>query len=147
MKYLGIDYGSKRVGIAVSDDTGRIAFPKKVIKNQSPERLIAEIKEMCKEQLISDIVIGDSRDYKGRPNEIMKHIEPFSVALEESVGLPVHFQLEFMTSMQAERPFGKPTKEDEQLKGDKALLDASAAAIILQSFLDSRNSSSDSAKI
>ena len=137
MKYLGIDYGSKRVGIALSDEGGRMAFPKMVIKNEGAQALISEIQKYCLAEKVGEIVIGDSRDYKGKPNEIMKHIEPFSVALEEASGLPVHFQLEFMTSLQASRPVGKPTKEDQQLKGNKDMLDASAAAIILQTFLDS----------
>ena len=145
MKYLGIDYGSKRVGISLSDEGGRMAFPKKVIQNEGIQKLLAEIKELCDKERVGEIVIGDSRDYKGRPNEIMKHIEPFSIALEETVSLPVHFQLEFMTSMQAERAVGKPTKEDEQLRGDKKMLDASAAAIILQGYLDSKNIAAESA--
>ncbi len=140
MKYLGIDFGSKRVGIALSDDGGRIAFPKMVIKNEGVQALIKEIKGFCSAEGVGEIVIGDSRDYKGKPNEIMKHIEPFSIALEESLGLPLHFQLEFMTSFEAARPAGKPTKGDEQLKGNKDMLDASAAAIILQAFLDSSHS-------
>jgi putative Holliday junction resolvase len=141
MKYLGIDYGSKRVGIALSDEGGRLAFPKMVIKNEGSQALIASIKEFCSAEKVDEVVIGDSRDYKGRPNEIMKHIEPFSIALEEALGgVPVHFQLEFMTSMQAARPSGKPTQEQGRLEGNKDMLDASAAAIILQAFLDSPDS-------
>ena len=142
MKYLGIDYGSKRVGIAVSDDAAMIAFPKKVIQNRGIDALVAEIGQFCVSEKIDEIVIGDSRDYHGRPNEIMKEIEGFSVVLQEEVKLPVHFQLEFMTSVQASRileggvPEGRQRGTSEGLKGSSAMLDAAAAALILQSFLD-----------
>jgi putative Holliday junction resolvase len=140
MKYLGIDYGSKRVGIAISDDAGTLAFPKKIIENTGVGALVGEIHQLCEAEKINEIVIGDSRDYHGRPNEIMKHIEGFSVVLEEETGLPLHFELEFMTSAQAGKPSGKPggRRGEKQMEGNAALLDASAAAIILQSFLDKK---------
>ena len=142
MKYLGIDYGSKRVGVAMSDDNGTMAFPKKVIANSGIAALVAELGELCAAEKVNEIVIGDSRDYHGRPNEIMKEIEAFSVVVQEEIKIPVHFQLEFMTSAQAVQPAmggkprGNPREKKEGLKGDAALIDASAAAIILQSFLD-----------
>ena len=144
MKYLGIDYGSKRVGIALSDSGGRMAFPKKVIANRGVATLVGEIRELCATEKVDEIVIGDSRDYHGRPNEIMKEIESFSVAVQEEIKLPLHFQLEFMTSAQAaqpssgDKPRGNAREKKEGLKGDAALVDASAAAIILQSFLDKK---------
>lgn len=139
---MGIDYGSKRVGVALSDDGAAMAFPKKVIQNKGIPALVKELHELCASEKVSEIVIGDSRDYHGRPNEIMKEIEAFSVVLQEEIKMPVHFQLEFMTSAQASQPSagGKPrgdTREKKEgLKGDAALIDASAAALILQSFLD-----------
>jgi putative Holliday junction resolvase len=144
MKYIGIDYGSKRVGVAVSDDTGTLAFPKKVIKNSGAYAVVKEIRDLSVAENADEIVIGDSRDYHGRPNEIMKEIEAFSVLLQEEIKLPVHFQLEFMSSAQATRassggkPEGRMKKAMEGLKGDATLLDASAAAVILQSFLDKK---------
>ena len=150
MKYLGIDYGSKRVGVALSDDGGVMAFPKRVIANKGVAALVEEIRELCVAEKVDEIVIGDSRDYHGRPNEIMKEIEPFSIALQEEVGVPVHFQLEFMSSVQAMRSSqggggapitarklrGTAQEKADGLKIDATLVDASAAAIILQSFLD-----------
>ncbi len=144
MKYLGIDYGSKRVGVALSDSGGTMAFPKKVIANKGIAALVGEIRELCSAEKVDEIVIGDSRDYHDRPNEIMKEIESFSVVLQEEIKVPVHFQLEFMTSAQASQPSaggkprGNPREKMEGLKGDAALIDASAAAIILQSFLDKK---------
>ncbi len=69
--------------------------------------------------------MGDSRDFKGNPNPIMKDVDFFKGELERELHLPVFLEPEFMTSQQAERE-----------QGATALLDASAAAIILQSYLD-----------
>jgi putative holliday junction resolvase len=127
MKYLGIDFGSKRVGIAVSDETGKLAFPHSVISND--ENLLGEIEKIIKNESIGEIVIGESKDFKNIPNKIMADIEKFKKVLEEKIKLPISFEPEFMTSSQA-----------EQIQGKNDMNDASAAAIILQSFLDKTHS-------
>lgn len=123
MKHLGIDYGGKRVGIAVSDDDGKMAFPHSVIANGTG--LLEEVGKIIKEEKIEAIVMGESKDFQGKPNKIMGEIEKFKKNLEERFGLAVHLEPEFLTSAQAER-----------IQGKTELHDASAAAIILQSFLD-----------
>ncbi len=123
MRYLGIDYGKKRVGLALSDETGKVAFPLAVLSND--ENLIRAFEKICKEKGAGEIVIGESRDLSGKPNLIAAAIEKFKRELAASLGLPVHYEPEFWTSVQAERWQGKTNK-----------LDSSAAAIILQSFLD-----------
>lgn len=120
---MGIDYGSKRVGIALSDETGTIAVPKAVLPNN--RFLFSEVKNLCEGYDVSAIIIGESKDFKGNPNPIMKDALLFKGELERDLQLPVHLEPEFMTSHQAARE-----------QGDHALLDASAAAIILQSFLN-----------
>lgn len=125
MKYLGIDYGSKRVGIALSDEEGGMAFPREVIPNN--KKLISGIADLCREYNVGAIVLGESLNYKMEQNVIMKEIVPFKKTLEEATNLPVYFEQEFMTSAAAERLQGK---------GEK--LDASAAALILQSYLDKK---------
>lgn len=125
MKYLGIDYGSKRVGLAISDAEGRLAFPYSVISND--KKLLVEIEKIISKKKIEAIVIGESKDFKDKPNEIMAAIEKFKKLLEEKTGCRVFFEPEFMTSKQA-----------EHVQGKNRMLDASAAAIILQSFLDKK---------
>lgn len=125
MKYLGIDYGTKRIGLAVSDDSGQMAFPLKVVpvgKNYIQE-ILAEIKS----NNIESIIIGESKNYQGQENAVMTEIKKFIEILKKEINLPIHLEPEFMTSAQAERGQGK-----------NAMLDASAATIILQSFLDKR---------
>jgi len=125
MRYLGIDYGTKRVGIAVSDEEGKFAFPLIVLEN-SPG-LITEIAELCKENSIAEIVVGKSQDFDFKDNEIMKEITPFAEELRKNTGLVVSMHPEFLTSMEAER-----------LQGKNDMLDASAAALILKSFLETK---------
>ncbi|MCX6719444.1 MAG: RuvX/YqgF family protein [Candidatus Taylorbacteria bacterium] len=124
MRILGIDYGTKRVGIAVSDEARRFALPVSVIANT--RNLIGEIEKIAKANGVKEIVLGESRNYKGEPNVIFDEVDRFKHELERR-GFLVYFELEFMTSAQAER-FHKGS--------DK--IDASAAALILQSFLDKK---------
>ena len=124
MKYLGIDFGSKRIGLAISDEMGKIAFPYSVILNN--KELIREIGRIIEKEKIGEIVIGESKNFKGEPNKIMVKIKKFKEALEKETKLKVYLEPEFMTSQQA-----------EQIQGKNDMHDASAAAIILQSFLDS----------
>lgn len=123
MKYLGIDFGEKRVGIAISDDTGRMAFPNVVLENTP--KLLEEVIKIIKDENVDGVVIGESKNFAGEPNKIMALIHEFVKNLNEEAGIKVLFEPEFLTSHQAERWQGK-----------NDLHDASAAAIILQSYLD-----------
>jgi len=125
MKYLGIDYGLKRIGLAISDDSGVFAFPLKVIKNS--KNLIVEIRKLCSENEIGGIVVGESKNFKQEENEIMKDIKIFIKDLKEVLHLPISLHPEYLTSAEAER-----------IQGKNDMLDASAAAIILRDYLDTR---------
>lgn len=126
MRYLGIDFGSKRVGIAISDETNSFAFPLKVLLKS--DNLIETIVVLCKENNVSEIVVGESRDFSQKNNRIMEEIVPFVEKLKEKIDLPVQMHPEFLTSQEAER-----------LQGKNDMHDASAAALILKSFLDLKN--------
>ncbi len=123
MKYLGIDYGEKRVGIAVSDVDAKVAFPKIVLENNS--ELIKNIISLCNENQVEYLVIGESKNYKGEDNKINPQILSFKRDLSKDIKLPISLEPEFMSSAQVENTFGKTD-----------MLDASAAAIILQTFMD-----------
>ena len=122
VRYLGIDFGEKRVGIAVSDEDGKIAFPVAVLANDG--ELMKGIVDLCMKNSVETVVMGESRDYQGQINPIMWKIDGFRKQLE-TIGFKVVFEPEFMTSMQA-----------SQITGENKMLDASAAAIILQAYLD-----------
>ena len=123
MRYLGIDYGSKRVGLAVSDDEGQLAFPFGVMGND--DKLVEKIKEMTKREEVKKIVIGESKDFKGRLNPIMEKVELFTTQLRKKSDIEIVFEPEFMTSVQAKK-----------IQPENEMHDASAAALILQSYLD-----------
>ena len=145
MRYLGIDYGAKRVGVALSDENGKMAFPHSVIPNLGKEKTAEKIKKICGENGVYKIILGRSLDYKGEPNVIMEKIELFKKALEEISKLPVIYENEVMTTMEAERVLkgerARPQSQSKRKPTEKFLkmrrkLDASAAALILKSYLD-----------
>lgn len=125
MKYLGIDYGTKRIGLAVSDDNGEMAFPYTVVPNRGIMHAADDIVMVCKAKGIGAIVMGESLNYALEDNPIMPHIKKLERHLKEKINLPVFYEDETLSSAQAER---------EQGRND--MLDASAAAVILNSFLD-----------
>ncbi len=123
MKHLGIDYGSKRVGIAMSDEAKQIAFPRDVFDNN--DALLSKIVDLIKEEMVSGVVIGDTRGSSGIANEITPDMEQFAEKLKERGGVPVSFVPEIWSSIEADRFTKKPTH-----------FDAAAAAVILQRYLD-----------
>jgi putative Holliday junction resolvase len=148
VKYLGIDYGTKRIGVAVSDESATLAFPLGVVATGSVgsdlgEKALREICDIARENAVAQVVMGESKNYSGEMNPVMKEVEKFKEALEEE-GLDVVYEPEFMSSMAAARQFAPPTpsrlrgaSNDTRKKNPKQeLLDASAAALILQNFLD-----------
>ncbi len=127
MRYLGIDYGSKRIGVALSDPEGRIAFPEAVIPNN--QNAIETISNLIIGREVGGVVIGQSSDFAGKPNKIQEGIDRFGKSLQaKEMELEVIFEPEFLTSAQA-----------RAVTGENKNIDASAAAIILQSYLDKKN--------
>lgn len=122
MKLMAIDYGGKRVGIASTDDSGRFALPRAVWSNDSS--LLEKILKFKDEEGISKIVIGESKNLKGDANPIQKEIEILKNKLEER-GVEVFYHTEVFTTVEA-----------RQLQGQTSMTDASAAALILKSFID-----------
>jgi len=126
MRYLGIDYGSKRIGIAVSDGEGKIAFPRKIIPND--EKLFSELAQILEVERIQEIVIGDTRAINGGENAVTKESDEFAERLKDTIDLPVHRMREALSSAEAMRFAPKGKHHD----------DSSAAAIILQRYLDAK---------
>jgi len=123
MRVLGIDYGTKRVGLALSDESATIAQPLTVIPNV--EALAMEVVRVCSEKEVEQIVIGESKRLDGTPNPLMEDITNFIDALNEKTDIPIALEPEFWSSEEAER-----------FQGKDAMLDARAAAIMLQRYLD-----------
>ena len=131
MRLLGIDYGTKRVGIALSDESEHFAFPHEQTTNDL--KLITKIIQTCRDKEVEVIVIGESKNYKGENNPVMEKINKFKIELEaelKAAELEVKIMLEpeLLTSAEAER-----------IQGKTEMHDASAAALILKSYIDRTN--------
>jgi putative Holliday junction resolvase len=124
MKYLGIDYGTKRVGVAISDDAGEFAFPKAILPIESA---LTEIAAICEDEGIEAIVIGEPRASNGELTDTALHAVTFKDKIAEITELPVVAEREDFSSVEAHRYQTAAGSRDD-----------SAAAIILQRFLDKK---------
>lgn len=119
---MAIDYGSKRVGIASTDETGRFAIPRVVLPNDN--NLLDKVLELKEKEGVEKIVIGESKNLDGTPNPILKEIGEFKSMLEDR-GTEVVLHPEIFTTMEA-----------RQIQGNTDMTDASAAALILKNFIE-----------
>jgi len=115
MKLLGIDHGDKRIGIAVSDETMTFAFPRVVLHNT--KTIFKEIKKICGDENIAKIVVGMPISFSGGKSAQAEKVERFGEELEMFLSIPVEYENEIFTTK-----IGRD--------------DASAAALILQGYLD-----------
>lgn len=135
MKYISVDYGSKKCGIAVSDDRGTVAVPLKIV---STEDLEQELDTMLNNVLFERIVFGESVNSKGIHNAVWENTKSFVDKMKEKYEariingeLEFHFEKEFLTS-----------KHARYLDNEKDV-DDRAAALILQRFLDKQNAKNE----
>jgi putative Holliday junction resolvase len=135
MRYLGIDYGSTRVGLALSDEAGTMGFPHAILKNTP--KLADELSELCAKENVGAVVIGESRTLVGGENPIARDARSLGTRITERTGVPVFYESEVFTSTEARRAPGKETKTRAAKR--RAPVDDSAAALILTSFLSRTN--------
>lgn len=128
MKYLGIDYGSKKVGFAQSDDDGRLAFPLMISPND--KSLLKDTIELIREIKINVVVVGESVDGNGKLNAIAKEARQFALQVEDSIDVKVVFEKEWYSTVEARKQPGKEGSHE---------VDDQAAAIVLQRYLDKIN--------
>ncbi|MBI5139776.1 Holliday junction resolvase RuvX [Candidatus Nomurabacteria bacterium] len=146
-RFLGIDFGTKRVGLAVSDDGGRLAFPAEILPND--KNIFEKISEILKEKNIEEVVVGESLNLYGLPNDVSSSIEIFISDLKNKFGIPVHKEKEFFTSLEARKvgkqktDFNKSESHSKMKEKRVGKVDAVAAALILQRYLDRRNKNHD----
>lgn len=126
MKYLGIDYGERRVGLAVSNEEGTIAFPRGTLPNTSD--LLARVRQLAEREKAEVLVVGDARSHSGKENPVTPQAEAFIEQLAAATGKPVAAAFEAWSSIEASRFAPKGREHD----------DSAAAAVILQRYLDMR---------
>lgn len=131
MRYLGVDYGSSKIGLALSDEAGMMGFPHAITPNTP--RLVDELCALIAKENVGVVVIGESRTLAGGENPIAKDAHALGSALTEHAGVPVFYESEVFTSVEARRA---PSKEGKSRSPKKHIaVDASAAALILTSYL------------
>ena len=124
---MGIDFGTKKVGIAFSDEAGQMGFPYGILPNDG--RLIDEILKLIERKDVGGVVMGESLDYAGNEHKVAKVAKEFAHLLEQRSGLRAEFEPEMLTTQEARRDF-----EGVRVPGSPDV-DASAAALILTSYL------------
>ncbi len=133
---LGVDFGEKRIGLAVSDPTLTIAQPLETLKRRPGKRPpIARMAEISREHDVGQLVVGLPLGLDGEENDWCAEIRAVATKLSERVEAPVAFVDERMTSVRAERAVrGVGLKKSD--REDKSRIDAAAAQLILQAWLD-----------
>lgn len=135
MRALAIDHGTKRMGIALSDETGTIAQPLEFIEAEPFTNFLARLKQLLLEKQVDQIVVGMPRNMDGSYGPAALKVQEFVAVLKETIAVPIRTWDERLTSAQANRMLIQAeVRRDKR----KQRVDAAAAAILLQSYLDSR---------
>lgn len=122
MRYVGLDFGTKRIGVAVSDGEGSMAFARTILDASSD--ISSALKTIIAEEPTAGIVVGVPLGFSGQESEMATAARAFATSLE-SLGPPVILENEILTS-----------SASRTLRPDAEHIDAGAAALMLQGFLD-----------
>ena|SRR5688572_10980388 len=141
MRIVGLDVGERRIGVAISDATATLARPVGVLRSvaldaDALEQAAREVARLAgEEDGVSTIVVGLPRRLDGTPNDMTPRVELFARELGALTHLPVVMQDERLTSREAE---SRLARRERDWRVRKQTLDAAAAAVILQDYLDTR---------
>jgi len=134
---LGLDFGTKRIGLAVSDDSASIAFPLGALESRGPKRDLEALAELARERGARGVVVGLPLHLDGGHGEMAEAARRFAEALAETTGLPVELLDERWTSLEAERALrDAPRRKPKGRRRDKGAVDAVAATLILRTYLE-----------
>jgi putative Holliday junction resolvase len=137
MRYLGLDLGSRTLGVAVSDKTGLIASNLEIIRhNEEYDRLVFDVQKLVKELEIDEIVLGYPKNMDGSEGEKAILSKNFKEELSKVIDKPIHLQDERLTTKSATDML---IQGNVSRKNRKKVIDSVAASIILQTYLDRRN--------
>ena len=138
-RILGLDYGTARVGVAISDTLQMIASPLYYIPAKDQQACIAAIAELCQEREVGRVVVGLPKHMNNTEGESSKAARAFGAKIEAATGLSVDFLDERLTTAAAERVL---IAANVSRKKRKEKIDSMAAGIILQNYLDAKGSPS-----
>jgi putative Holliday junction resolvase len=129
-RILAIDFGEKRIGLATSDASGRIATPRRTLNRRADEATIDEILRFCEDEEIGVILLGLPRSPRGTESPFATRIRSFARKLEARTALPIRFHEETLTSDEGARRL--KARKSRPPRGE---LDRTAAAVLLEDFL------------
>ncbi len=135
VRVLAVDFGEKRIGLAVSDETGRVVVPVGAVARRSDAQAAADVARAAKEREVTRVVVGLPRNLDGREGPIARRARNFARRVGEACGLPVDLHGEALTSVAADAALdaaGVP------LRNRPGLRDAEAAAVLLRDWLAAR---------
>ena len=144
MRYMGLDFGDKTVGVALSDESGLIAQPYETIERERANKLrrtYARIEEIIVSEGVTEIVLGFPKNMNNTEGERVKLTEEFKENLERRTRLPIHLVDERLTTVAADRVL---SDMDVAKKDRKTYIDKVAAALILETFLGTLGNSANS---
>lgn len=134
-RFLALDYGTKRIGLAISDETLTLATPLEFLPAVSLKKVLGKLRSLIGENKVSLIIVGIPRNMDGSYGPSAENAREFARRLQESLTIPVEMVDERLTTVQAGsflQEAGKNTRKQ------KAKIDSASAQIILQTYLDLR---------
>ena len=134
MRVLAIDHGTKRMGIALSDEFGSVATPLEFILAEPFGKFLTRLKDLLKEKQVEQILVGMPRNMDGSYGPAALKVQEFVAVLKEAIPIPIRTWDERLTSAQANRFLIEANMRRDKRK---QRVDGAAAAILLQSYLDS----------
>ena len=141
MRTLGIDYGEKRVGVAISDPFGTIALGVCTLTVTGMKDAIAKVHDVCREKEVSTIVVGLPLNMNGSRGHMVERVEKFIAGLAEVSGIEIVTSDERLSSAMVERTLLAADMSRQKRKG---VIDKLAAQVILQGYLDRKGFESES---
>jgi len=141
VRFLGLDVGERRIGLAVSDPDGRVAVPLRVLTRSGGRQDFLAIADAARAEEAGVLVVGLPLSMDGTIGPQARSVQAFGEALAGETGLPVEYWDERLSTVQAERrPLrsGRGERRRPPRRRDRESSDALAAALVLQAFLDSR---------
>ena len=143
MRALALDVGDRRVGVAVSDESGLVAAPLTVLRRASKVEDFARIARLAREQHVGTLVVGHPLNADGSAGSQAQRVARYAMALRQALSsegleLPVVLWDEYLSTQQAQAAM---IAAGRKAKDRRARIDAVAAAVILQDYLDAQRSS------
>ncbi|RAU96349.1 Holliday junction resolvase RuvX [Paenibacillus sp. YN15] len=136
MRWMGLDYGDRRIGVALSDELGWTAQGHSVLERRKPEDDTEKLRRIAAEHGVTEIVVGLPKNMNGSIGPRGELCQAFAEGLRAELGLPVHLWDERLTTVAAEKTL---LSADVSRKKRKQVIDKMAAAIILQGYMDAKS--------